>query len=77
MNAYKVKKIVFSSSATVYSPQNNPPLQEDNLLETINPYGTSKLLVEYILQDMVRFSHFQVANLRYFNPIGAHPSGLL
>ncbi len=72
------KKFIFSSSATVYGATNEPPFQEDLPLSTINPYGATKLMVEDILRDLA-FSdpEWSIALLRYFNPIGAHESGLL
>ena len=72
------KKLVFSSSATVYGAVNEPPFVEDLPLSTINPYGATKLMVEDILRD-VAFSdnEWSIALLRYFNPIGAHDSGLI
>lgn len=77
MELYNVKNIIFSSSATVYDGKNDIPFQEDQDLGTINPYGTTKLLIEKILEDMAKFSWFKVMNLRYFNPIGAHSSWLI
>ncbi len=72
------KKIIFSSSATVYGATNEPPFQEELPLSTINPYGATKLMVEDILRDLA-FSdkEWSIALLRYFNPIGAHESGLI
>ena len=75
MEKFWVKNIIFSSSATVYHQDNKMPLVEVNKLWTTNPYGTTKLLLEKILEDLSEFSGFNVINLRYFNPIGAHPSG--
>jgi UDP-glucose 4-epimerase len=75
MKDFWVKNIIFSSSATVYDSENTAPLSEKNKLWTVNPYGTSKLLLEKILEDLARFAQFQVISLRYFNPIWAHPSG--
>lgn len=77
MEEFWVKKIVFSSSANTYSTQNIPPIKETDSQDTTNPYGTTKLLIEKILSDLVKFTWFQVVNLRYFNPIGAHSSGYL
>ncbi len=77
MVKYNVKKIVFSSSATVYDPEGTPPFVETDRLNTTNPYGTTKLVMEYLLKDMAMYKWFQVICLRYFNPIGAHPSWLL
>ena len=73
MKKYGCKKIVFSSSATVYGNPKELPIKEDFPLSTTNPYGTTKLMIEQILKD-VAFAdkEFSVAILRYFNPIGAH-----
>lgn len=78
MHQYGKKDIVFSSSATVYDAASlEPPFREEDRLATYNPYGTTKLVMEYMLQDLARFKGFRVMNLRYFNPIGAHPSALI
>ena len=78
MKKYNCKKIVFSSSATVYGNPASLPIREDFPLSTTNPYGTTKLMIEQILQDVaVADKNFSVAILRYFNPIGAHSSGLI
>lgn len=79
MKKFGVKKLVFSSSATVYGDPENVPIKEsDKTGSTTNPYGTSKLFVEQILKDLYHSdSTWDIAILRYFNPIGAHPSGLL
>lgn len=78
MQEFGVKKIVFSSSATVYGHPISLPLTEQHQLNPINPYGLSKLMVEQILQNLIASDPlWQVAILRYFNPVGAHPSGLL
>ena len=71
------KKLVFSSSATVYGSKNPSPLKEDMPTGgTTNPYGTTKYFIEQILQDLcVSDSEWGVSILRYFNPIGAHKSG--
>lgn len=71
------KKLVFSSSATVYGMNNVSPLNEDMPIGgTTNPYGTTKYMIELILQDLCKAdSEWSVALLRYFNPIGAHKSG--
>lgn len=74
MQEFWVHKIVFSSSATVYSPENISPLREDMSLATTNPYGTTKLIIEKLLEDYTKHTNWRVVNLRYFNPIGAHPS---
>lgn len=72
-----VKKMVFSSSATVYGMNNVSPLREDMVAGgTTNPYGTTKYMIEIILQDLVKADdEWAVTLLRYFNPIGAHKSG--
>ena len=74
----KVKNIVFSSSATVYGTNNISPLTEDMPTSATNPYGYTKVMMEQILND-VAFAdkEWSVTNLRYFNPIGAHESGLI
>jgi UDP-glucose 4-epimerase len=72
------KKLVFSSSATVYGYNVNVPFREDYPLSATNPYGMTKLMIEQILRDIVVSDpEWSVALLRYFNPIGAHKSGLL
>jgi UDP-glucose 4-epimerase len=77
MNAHGVHNIVFSSSATVYGEHNLPPLREDMPVgAVINPYGWTKLMMEQILQDVQKSNEqWNIALLRYFNPVGAHPSG--
>ena len=77
MREYGCKKIVFSSSATVYGSSNISPLKEDMKTgETTNPYGTTKYMIEIILDDFHKGdSEWAVTLLRYFNPIGAHKSG--
>ena len=78
MKKYNCKNFVFSSSATVYSPENTMPLTEDAMLSASNPYGRTKLFNEHILKDFQFVNKdFNVILLRYFNPIGAHESGLL
>lgn len=79
MKKFKVKKLVFSSSATVYGDPNRVPIKEsDEIGGTTNPYGTSKLFVETILKDLYKSDNsWNIAILRYFNPIGAHSSGLI
>jgi UDP-glucose 4-epimerase len=73
-----VLRIVFSSSATVYGDPDAVPVREDHPLRPTNPYGRSKAMVESILQDLFRSdSAWKVALLRYFNPVGAHESGLI
>ena len=78
MNEYRVKKIVFSSSATVYGEPEILPLNEECRLSTTNPYGTTKLYIEGILKDLyISDNEWSIAVLRYFNPVGAHESGLI
>ncbi len=72
------RKLVFSSSATVYGNPQSVPIREDFPLSTTNPYGTTKLFNERILEDLcISDPSWSVLLLRYFNPIGAHPSGLI
>lgn len=76
MGEYNAKKIVFSSSATVYGMPKTVPIREDFPLSTTNPYGETKLMIERILKDVwVSDPEWSVSVLRYFNPIGAHKSG--
>ncbi len=78
MKEFSVKNIVFSSSATVYGDPEIIPITEESKLSATNPYGRTKLMLEEILQDLnVADSSFNVAILRYFNPIGAHESGTI
>lgn len=78
MNEYGVKKIAFSSSATVYGKPEVLPIKEDSKLYTTNPYGSTKLMIEDILRDLYKADNdWSIAILRYFNPIGAHKSGLI
>ncbi len=78
MNKYNCQKIVFSSSATVYGKPDTLPIKENAKLSTTNPYGTTKLMIEMILKDLYASSNnWSIAILRYFNPIGAHESGLI
>ncbi len=78
MAAHNVKKIVFSSSATVYGSPKTVPIKEDFELHTTNPYGSTKLMIENILRDLYVSDHeWSIVLLRYFNPIGAHESGLI
>ena len=78
MRAHGVHDLVFSSSATVYGAPSSVPIREDAPLSATNPYGATKLMIERILTDLCRADRaWNVALLRYFNPIGAHPSGLL
>ena len=72
------KSIVFSSSATVYGKTQNVPIKESSPLSASNPYGQSKLLIERLLQDLyISDNKWNIAILRYFNPVGAHESGLI
>lgn len=76
MEAFQVRRFVFSSSATVYGEPVSVPIREDFPLSTLNPYGRTKLIVEDMLRDLHRANpEWQIAILRYFNPIGAHASG--
>jgi UDP-glucose 4-epimerase len=78
MQAAGVKTIVFSSSATVYGDPATVPIVEDFPLSATNPYGRSKLMVEDMLRDLARADpSWRIALLRYFNPVGAHESGLI
>ena len=76
MEQFGVRNLVFSSSATVYGEPERLPLDEDCRLSTTNPYGTTKLMQEQMLKDLYRADNrWNIALLRYFNPVGAHPSG--
>ena len=76
MAAHEVKDLVFSSSCTVYGQPQRVPITEDFPLSATNPYGRSKLMIEEILRDLyVADPAWNIALLRYFNPVGAHPSG--
>jgi len=79
MIKFGVKNIIFSSSATVYgTPKRVPIFEDDEIGGTTNPYGTTKLIIEGILQDVYKVHpEMNIAILRYFNPIGAHASGLI
>ncbi len=78
MNEFNVKNIIFSSSATVYGNPASVPITEDFPLSTTNPYGTTKLFIERILTDIAfADKEFNPILLRYFNPVGAHESGML
>lgn len=79
MREYNCKNLIFSSSATVYGEQKNMPIKEDYTVGgTTNPYGTSKLFIEHILEDLVVSDpDWSIILLRYFNPIGANDSGLI
>lgn len=78
MAAHGIKRVVFSSSATVYGDPASLPIREDFPLQATNPYGRSKLMIEEMLQDIaVADPEWNIAILRYFNPVGAHRSGLI
>ena len=78
MQKYGVKNMVFSSSATVYGDPSRVPITEDFPLSATNPYGQTKLMIEQILRDLYKSDNsFNIAILRYFNPVGAHKSGLI
>ena len=73
-----VKRLVFSSSATVYGDPQRVPVGEDAPLQVTNPYGRTKLVMEHLIEDLCASDPgFRAANLRYFNPVGAHASGLI
>ena len=78
MQTYHKTNLIFSSSATVYdATKSQAPFNEDSPTWTTNPYGTTKLMIEYLLKDLATHQWFNIINLRYFNPIGAHPTGFL
>lgn len=78
MKEFNCKNIVFSSSATVYGDPEKLPIKEDFPLSTTNPYGTTKLMIEMILQDLYKSDNdWRICLLRYFNPVGAHESNLI
>ena len=78
MDKYEVKNIIFSSSATVYRPDEKAPFNENTpTWNTTNPYWTTKLIIENILRDLSNHKNFNVINLRYFNPVWAHKSWLI
>ncbi len=78
MKEFNCKNLVFSSSATVYGNPKSVPISEDFDLSTTNPYGSTKLFIEYILKDIAKADKdFNIAILRYFNPVGAHESGMI
>ena len=79
MEKYHCKTIIFSSSATVYKAKSDELLKENDICEPVNPYGYTKLTIERILCDLYESypSHWRIASLRYFNPVGAHYSGLI
>ncbi len=76
MQEHNVKNIVFSSSATVYGVPKSLPLKEDSPTSAVNPYGATKLIIEDIMRDVYKADNdWHMILLRYFNPVGAHPSG--
>ena len=79
MEEFNCHNLIFSSSATIYSKNNQLPLKETSELGAVNPYGNTKLTIERILEDLYNSApkSWRICNLRYFNPIGAHPSGLI
>lgn len=78
MKEHNCKKIVFSSSATVYGDPHTTPIKEDFPLSTTNPYGRTKLFIEEMLRDIyITDNEVQIIILRYFNPVGAHKSGMI
>jgi len=78
MDARGLRNVVYSSSATVYGLGDDLPYTEESPTQVINPYGRTKLMCEEILQDLYRSDHrWNAIALRYFNPVGAHPSGLI
>ena len=77
MKIHSVDKIIFSSSATVYRADNPMPLAEDATLRATSPYGWSKIMCEQILEDCAAAEGWSAVLLRYFNPVGSHPSGLI
>ncbi len=77
MEKFSVKNIIFSSSATVYDRINAPCYKEDNLVNWTNPYGTTKIVIEKILEDLSIHAWWSVMSLRYFNPIWSHESWLI
>ena len=78
MKEFNVKKFVFSSSATVYGTPERLPIDEDCALSTTNPYGSTKLMIEEILRYVYASDNsWHIVLLRYFNPVGAHESGLI
>ena len=79
MNKNNCKLIVFSSSATIYGLSKNNKIDENSFKEPKNPYGSTKFVVECFLNDLFKsnLNEWRIINLRYFNPIGAHPSGLI
>jgi UDP-glucose 4-epimerase len=78
MQSHGVRKLVFSSSATVYGSPQQMPIREDFPIAPLNPYGQTKAMIEQILRDLAQSQpDWLITLLRYFNPVGAHPSGLI
>ena len=79
MKEFNCKKLVFSSSATIYDGNKKGLLNENSRLQPSNPYGFTKLTIENFLKNLCLFNSFEwkIISLRYFNPIGAHPTGLI
>lgn len=77
MERHDVKDLVFSSSATVYGNPQELPITEQAPLSATNPYGQTKLMIERILMDLSKTGDWHIVSLRYFNPVGAHQSGLI
>jgi len=78
MEKYECRTVIFSSSATIYQISENKLLKESSPINPINPYGHTKLAIERLLKDLSgKGNDWRIANLRYFNPIGAHQSGLI
>ena len=80
MEKNNCKIMVFSSSATIYGLASDKPLNENSNISPINPYGSTKVAIENICNDIFNNSSkndWRIVNLRYFNPIGAHSSGLI
>ena len=79
MNKWNCKTLIFSSSATIYGNAGKLPIKEDNKINPTNPYGNTKSLIETLLTDIFKSApeEWRIANLRYFNPVGAHPSGYI
>jgi UDP-glucose 4-epimerase len=77
MERHGVRDLVFSSSCTVYGEPETVPITEDEPLGASNPYGRTKLHIEEMLRDVAATGGWRIALLRYFNPVGAHPSGLI
>lgn len=77
MDRHAVKNFVFSSSATVYGDPETLPITEASPLRATNPYGQTKLMIEHMLMDIAKTGGWHIISLRYFNPVGAHKSGLI